>query len=364
MLWVNETGAGRRPVRRTRVSLGIRRGRAQRAIRPVSLSGQDTRDNYDADMLDDLLSPAARELYRRLVGGEYHMLSTGAAGPGLDPVEGELVAAGFARVQAGEPVLLVPTAPAAVAQRVLGDLNDRLAAWQDQTASTVRQLVDLQRAATGPASGSLNAPAEVVTEPDRIIELVDAIQLGARHELLSLDTTAAAGSACQPRLSPAIDDPPTEWKTVFTADFMTPDLTWIVDGTVAKGGQVRVAASLPMKLLVADRAHALVPLDVSGSAGVVSVRSETVIGALVDLFETLWDRATSYPPGRDHPSGLTPYELQVVSLLAAGCKDEEIAARTHVSIRTVRRSVAVVFDRLGVRTRFAAGVQAAKRQWI
>lgn len=314
-------------------------------------------------MLDDLVSRPGAELYERLVAGEYHVVPS-APERRLAASERELVEAGFARIQEGDPPLLVPVAPALVAQQVLNRMNDRLAVWHTEAAASVRQLVELQRAATMSSAGPVTAFAEVVTDPHRILPLVDGIQVDAREELLSLDTTASAGSVCLPRLSAAIDDPPPEWKTVFTADFMTPDLTWIVDSTVAKGGQVRIAPNLPMKLLVADRAHALVPLDSSGSAGVLSIRSETVIGALVELFEVLWDRATSYPPGRDHPSGLTPYELQVVSLLAAGCKDEEIAARTHVSIRTVRRSVAVVFERLGVHTRFAAGVQAAKRQWI
>jgi DNA-binding NarL/FixJ family response regulator len=119
-----------------------------------------------------------------------------------------------------------------------------------------------------------------------------------------------------------------------------------------------------MKLLIADAATALVPLDDSGSAGVVLVRSPTVVGALTELFDTVWDRATPYPAGRAQPAGLTPYQRQVVALLAANLKDEEIASRTHVSIRTVRRNVAAVLDHLGVTTRFAAGVQAAKRGWL
>jgi len=307
-------------------------------------------------VLDNLVSRTAAALYQRLVTGERHEV----AGPSaLNDAARKLIDAGFARVRPGDPPLLVPVAPALAAQSVLSEMSARLSAWQDDAALTVRNLIQLQREAV-PAESL----AEVIVDPDRILPLVDGIQVGAREELLSIDSTASAGSACLPRPSPAIDDPPPVWKTIFTADFLTPDLTWILDGTVAKGGQVRIAPSLPMKLLIADRSHALIPLDDSGSAGVVSTRSGTVVGALVELFDTLWDRATSYPPGRQHPSGLAPYDLQVLSLLAGGCKDEEIAARTHVSIRTVRRSVATIFERLDVHTRFAAGVQAAKRQWI
>lgn len=319
-------------------------------------------------MLDDLVSRPAYALYERLLAGEYHVLAAApATATRLDDAARELVDAGFARVREGDPALLVPVAPAVAAQTVLSRLSARIASWQDETASIVRQLIQLERDALvdGRADGrAVQELAEVVTEPSRILPLVDGIQANATRELLSLDTTASAGSLCQPRVSPAAENPPPVWRTVFTTDFATPELTWIIDATVDNGGEVRIAATLPMKLLIADRSRALVPLDDSGSAGVILVRSPTVVRALTELFHGLWDRATPYPPERDQPGGLTPYQRHVLSLLAAGCKDEEIAGRTHVSIRTVRRNIAAILDHLGVATRFAAGVQAAKRGWV
>ena len=318
-------------------------------------------------MLDDLVSRPAYALYERLLAGEYHVLATEPATPTKLDAARELIDAGFARVREGDPALLVPLAPAVAAQTVLTRLSARIASWQDETASTVRQLIALQRDALVDGrvdSRAVQELAEVVTDSAQILPLVDGIQVGATRELLSLDTTASAGALCQPRISPAVETPPPVWRTVYTTDFATPELSWIIDATVGNGGAVRIAATLPMKLLVADRSRALVPLDDSGSAGVILVRSPTVVRALVELFHGLWDRATPYPPDppeRDQPGGLTPYQRHVLSLLAAGCKDEEIAARTHVSIRTVRRNIAAILDHLGVATRFAAGVQAAKR---
>ncbi|BCJ33976.1 hypothetical protein Athai_14790 [Actinocatenispora thailandica] len=311
-------------------------------------------------MLDSVLSQRAGELYQRLLAGERHILAPAA----LDHDVHELVLAGFARVQDGDPPVLLPIAPAVAAQEVLGELAARIASWQEQTAHTVHELIVLQRDALSVDGGPVRSPADVVTEPDRILTLVDSVQRGARDELLSLDTTAAAGCLCQPRLSPAADEPPRTWKTIFTTDFATPELAWIVDGTRNAGGETRLAATLPMKLLVADRSTALVPLDESGSAGLVLFRSPSVIGALVDLFESLWDRAAPYPAAPSHTGDLTPYQRHVLALLAGNLKDEEIAARTHVSIRTVRRNIAAILDRLGVTTRFAAGVQATKRGWL
>ncbi|GIH15732.1 helix-turn-helix transcriptional regulator [Rugosimonospora africana] len=316
-------------------------------------------------MLDNLVSRRAFELYQRLLAGEHHMLKACSSTPEkLDGAARELLDAGLARVQDGTPPLLVSVAPALAAQTVLGQMSARISSWQDETASIVRQLIRLQRDALRVGGYPIQELAEVVTDPTQVLSLVDDIQLGARHELLSLDTTASAGSACHPRVSPAIEHPPPVWRTVFSTDFTTPEFSWVIDSTLTGGGAVRISAGLPMKLLIADRARALVPLDESGSAGVVLFRSPTVIGALAELFQSLWERATPYPPERERPDGLTPYQRHVLSLLATGCKDEEIAARTHVSIRTVRRNVAAILDHLGMATRFAAGVQAAKRGWI
>ena len=49
-----------------------------------------------------------------------------------------------------------------------------------------------------------------------------------------------------------------------------------------------------------------------------------------------------------------------------GHGDEAIARQLNVSVRTVRRHVTVIYERLDVRSRsrFAAGVAAAKAGWL
>jgi len=54
------------------------------------------------------------------------------------------------------------------------------------------------------------------------------------------------------------------------------------------------------------------------------------------------------------PFGLTPREVEVLRLLAAGRSDREIAATLFLSHRTVHHHVANVFAKLGVHTRAAA----------
>ena len=47
-----------------------------------------------------------------------------------------------------------------------------------------------------------------------------------------------------------------------------------------------------------------------------------------------------------------------------GAKDEQIARKLDLSLRTVRRRIAALMTELGVDTRFQAGVEAARRGWL
>jgi NarL family two-component system response regulator LiaR len=63
--------------------------------------------------------------------------------------------------------------------------------------------------------------------------------------------------------------------------------------------------------------------------------------------------------GRLESLGITPRELEILELIAAGLSNREIAERVHVSENTVKTHSSRVFDKLGARRRTQA-VQLGK----
>jgi DNA-binding CsgD family transcriptional regulator len=66
------------------------------------------------------------------------------------------------------------------------------------------------------------------------------------------------------------------------------------------------------------------------------------------------------PRTRENPAGLTPRELEVVSLVAQGLRNAQIAQRLVVSEKTVDHHVSAVLRKLGARTRGEASVAARR----
>jgi DNA-binding NarL/FixJ family response regulator len=69
------------------------------------------------------------------------------------------------------------------------------------------------------------------------------------------------------------------------------------------------------------------------------------------------------PGARAHAAadGLTPREIEVLRLLAAGRSNPEIAATLVISVKTVERHLANVYAKIGARTRVDAATYALTR---
>ncbi|NUS12136.1 MAG: helix-turn-helix transcriptional regulator [Streptomyces sp.] len=133
------------------------------------------------------------------------------------------------------------------------------------------------------------------------------------------------------------------------------------------GGEVRTAPVIPQRLVVVDRAQALVPIDPADTRqGALHVTEPGLVHALVELFEQAW--GTAVPLGAvsagDPHSGLSGTERELLRLLGTGLTDDAAGARLGLSTRTVRRHMASIMERLGAASRFEAGIKAAQKGWL
>lgn len=138
--------------------------------------------------------------------------------------------------------------------------------------------------------------------------------------------------------------------------------------TVALGAQVRAHPAPPMLAVVIDNSSAVIPRGLDLTAGAMVVHGAALTAPVAALFDEVWHASTPLAvepgelPGDPHLSEARI--RQVVSLLAQGQKDEAIARRMGVSVRTVRRLVSEAVEALHAQSRFQAGVLAAHRGWV
>jgi sugar-specific transcriptional regulator TrmB len=136
---------------------------------------------------------------------------------------------------------------------------------------------------------------------------------------------------------------------------------------VADGENIRVLANLPMKLVIADRRTALIPLTLEQARDIALVlRPSLLLDALCELFEILWERGTPFGTAavsvRLAEKNRRSIDVdRLVSLLAAGMNDKSISQELGISARTLERRILELATHLGARTRFQAGWQAALR---
>ncbi|MFD6184894.1 helix-turn-helix domain-containing protein [Streptomyces goshikiensis] len=137
--------------------------------------------------------------------------------------------------------------------------------------------------------------------------------------------------------------------------------------TTGLGCQVRTSPVLPPRMLIFDGETALVPIDPAQSRlGALCTTSPGIVASLVALFEQTWE--TAVPLGADRrqrsEDGITAGERRLLKLLAAGMTDEAVGKRLGVSLRTVRRQMSALMERLDATSRFEAGLKAAQRGWL
>ncbi len=141
-----------------------------------------------------------------------------------------------------------------------------------------------------------------------------------------------------------------------------PNLQQMVSGT-ALGEQFRLLDHPPLTLVLFDRAVAVIPVDRDDvSRGALFLRSPSLIQPMAALFDLAWEVARPFLDEPVEQRGRR--DTVLLGLLSTGLQDEAIARQLRLGVRTVRRDIARLLDELGARSRFEAGVLAARRGWL
>jgi predicted transcriptional regulator/DNA-binding CsgD family transcriptional regulator len=231
------------------------------------------------------------------------------------------------------------------------------------------------------------AAAELVAEyhatrrdnPGELVEILSGeravalrfaeLQASCREELLLFDRPPYAAAPDNPQQVSVLRRG-IRWRTVYAPESLQrAHALDHVARLAAAGEQARMLPGLPMKLVVADRRVALLPLTLdSALAQTAVIHRSTLLDAMVTLFDLFWQRAVPVGPAIPAPDGdpagaadLVEEDRRILALLVTGAKDEAIARELGIGVRTLRRRMRHLMETLDAETRFQAGIQASRR---
>ncbi|MEV0583883.1 LuxR C-terminal-related transcriptional regulator [Nonomuraea sp. NPDC050310] len=264
------------------------------------------------------------------------------------------------------------TDPTLAFHDVLHELQSRLTESSNRLLDAHQRIGDIQRIfARRTAEQDPEDAIRLVTDRQEIQSLSVSLINMAQSDYMGLHTwrfvVAPRKGNFAPR-PPSVLERKVRRRSIYSTEYFDNEVGYVtIQTAMSVGDEVRIHRHLPMKLKLIDEDAALLPLSPTGVTGVLLVRAPVVVKALRQYFELLWHRATPVGDGSARQAGEgMPSEIhrQVLKMMALGMKDESIANRTGMSLRTVRRHIATIMEMLSVETRFAAGVTAAKRGWV
>ena len=234
----------------------------------------------------------------------------------------------------------------------------------ERARDVVQGLVEMYRQKKG-GRPEANSYLEVVAGPEGIGERFAALHAGATDEILGC--TKAPLLVTSPQVGGNTGEVDALGRGIRVRwiyerpvlDF--PGMLEEIDELAALGERSRTVELLPSRLLIADRATALIPVtELIGERPIVVAlitRHPELVHALLRLFELLW--TTALPV--HHVDGAESTDEELSRCLLAGMKDETIARHLGISRRTLARRISELMNELGVETRLQAGYRLATR---
>jgi sugar-specific transcriptional regulator TrmB len=308
-----------------------------------------------------------------------------------------------------ELVAVPSTTPAELARRVSGETTEaaRVLSALEQKGLAARSSEDMTRFVASPPSVALGAllverqneirlaelelgsldeiyrvassergaadVVDVVEGADAIRHRFEQLHRAARREVMAfVKAPTAVISAVDTSAEDEAVTRGVEYRVVLEREMLDePAMYDEIVRSAQAGERVRVADSLPIKLLVVDHELALVPIGPAEAPvlGALLVRQSGLLDALAALFEAEWRNATevAFSAGaivEVEPDAIDDVDAQIISLLLAGLNDQAVAYHLKTSLRTVQRRVRHLMDLARAETRMQLGWQAARLGWV
>ena len=331
-------------------------------------------------MLEALgLSENEERAYQRLVAGTSESAEDLAAALGLEAraavtLLSDLEGKGLVARSVADPTRFAASPPAVALGAMLTERQEALRRAELQLTT----LAESYR--TGADERALVDVIEVVHGPQAVAQRFLQLQRGARSEVLAFVKASVAVVSPEENVDEdrALERGVAYRLVIEARAFDRPGYFDEVRQLVESGGTCRVRESVPIRLLVADRELALLPLagtDDRGS-GALLVHPSGLLDALVALFELAWEGGQAFSPTGDAAGDwsddldgapldeLDEVDRQLLTLLFHGLTDQAIGGQLGMSQRTVQRRVRQLMERAGVSSRFQLGHAAAGRRWL
>jgi sugar-specific transcriptional regulator TrmB/DNA-binding CsgD family transcriptional regulator len=329
------------------------------------------------------VDPGEERVYGALVGRPSATVATLSRELGLTPTElvrslELLEARGLVARSGGQRDRYVAAPPAVALGALLNQRRDELRRAETVLTALARRY---RQAAEGRSVADL---IEVVSGEAGIRQRFDQLQRGAEREILAFWVPVALVVSHQENLAEADAlRRGVRYRVVLERALLdTPGAADEAHGAVLAGEELRVVDRVPLRLTIADRALALVPLadmplgeaagdDAGDGPSAVLVHRSGMLDALVALFEAVWVTGQPLLAGASDPAAEDPraapldeLDQRILSLLLVGLTDRSVAGQLGLSMRTVQRRVRYLMDRAGVQTRLQLGWHAAQHGWV
>lgn len=246
----------------------------------------------------------------------------------------------------------------------------RRAAYAENLRERLQMLLPIHEANRRSAAPDA---VEIVPDEADLVALVDDEARRCRAELMVMQARAEPSTPTAARHRGARDRG-VRVRTVFRhAARSHPPTEEFMDALGGAGTPVRTVGEPPISVIIFDREVCVLLPDGSpaaprarsadGSPGVaVAVRQPLVVSMMAAVFERVWAGGSDYSH-REHQPAWIDDELRrsILVLLATGAKDDLVARRLGISIRTCRRRIADIMKDLDANSRFQAGIAAGRR---